>query len=188
MRLLELASALFRVREITAIQSNEGTATVPLTLARMIRRVICAGFIGLFIWSSVPSVSRAFAGPFPKRIDAFHSSDTYFEKVTGLAHESQRIIDALDSLPPGKPLLVFNRDKDPISSWLGMALAYLAWPREVRFELIEGPRCDQQLAKIAPDSIGAIAFCNVQPPRWLPGGMSLGQYGKLVAVAKPAAK
>jgi hypothetical protein len=188
MRLLELTSALFKVRGITAIQSDEGIATVRLTPARTIRRVICAGFIVLFVWSSASSLRHALSGRFPDRIDAFHSSDTYLQAVTGSANASQRIIDALDSLPPEKPLLIFERDKDPVSSWLGMALAYLSWPRDVRFELVEGPRCDQQLAKIAPNSICAIAFCDVQSPSWLPGGMPLGQYGKIVAVRQPAVK
>jgi hypothetical protein len=110
------------------------------------------------------------------------------QAVTGSANASQRIIDVMDSLPPEKPLLIFERDKDSVSSLLGMALAYLAWPRDVRFETVDGPRCDQELARIAPNSVGGVAFCDVQSPSWIPGGMRLGQNSKLIALAQPAAK
>jgi hypothetical protein len=188
MRLLELTSALFRVRAITAICGGENTPAGRSTLATVIRCVICAGIIALFVWSGVPSVRRAFAGPFPNRIDAFHSSNAYLQTVTGSPNASQRIIDVMDSLPPGKPLLIFEREKDSVSSLLGMALAYLAWPHDVRFETVDGPRCDQQLARIAPNSVSGVAFCDVQSPSWIPGGMRLGQNSRLITLAQPAGK
>jgi hypothetical protein len=188
MRLRELSSVPFRVRAITAIQSSQGAAAVRLSPARVIRCVICAGFIVLFVWSSVPSVMRALAGPFPNRIDAFHSSNAYLQAITGSANASERIIDVMDSLPPEKPLLIFEREKDSSSSLLGMALAYLAWPRDVQIETVVGPRCDQQLARIAPNSISGVAFCDVQPPSWMSGGMRLGQNSKLIAFTQPAVK
>ena len=83
----------------------------------------------------------------------------------------ERILDVMDSLPPKKPLLIFERETTHSSSLLGMALAYLAWPRDVQFETVEGPRCEQELGKIAPNSVGGIAFCDVQSPSWIPGGM-----------------
>jgi len=141
-----------------------------------------------FLWSSAPSVRRALAGPFPNRIDAFHSSNSYLQAVTGSANASQRIIEVMDSLPSEKPVLIFERDKDGVSSLLGMALAYLAWPRDVRFESVDGPRCDQELGRIDPNSVGAVAFCDIQAPPWIPGGMRLGQRGKLVVLGHPAAK
>jgi hypothetical protein len=188
MRLLELSSFLFRIRAIAAIQNGEGTSAVRLTPARVIRCVICSGFIVLFVWSSASSVSRALAGPFPNRIDAFRSSNAYLQAITGTTHASERIIDIMDSIPPEKPLLIFVREKNPESSLLGMALAYLAWPRVVQIETVDGPRCDQQLARIAPNSVGGVAFCDVQPPSWISGGMRLGQNSKLIAFTQLAAK
>ncbi len=125
-------------------------------------------------------MKRALGGPFPDRIDAFHSTNAYLQAVTKSANASPRILDVMDSLPPEKPLLIFERDNDPMSSLLGMAMAYLAWPHDVRFETVEGPRCEQELGKIAPNSVGGIAFCDVKSPSWIPGGMLLGESGKLI--------
>lgn len=188
MRLLELTSALFRVRAITAVQGSESMAAGRLTSSAVIRWVICAGIIALFVGSSAPSVRRALAGPFPNRIDAFYSSNAYFQRITPLPNPSQRIIDVMDSLPPEKPLLIFDRERDPVSSLLAMALAYLAWPHEVRFEKVDGPRCDEQLARIAPNSVSGIAFCDVPSPAWIPGGMRLGEKSKLITFARPTGK
>ncbi len=188
MRLVELTSALFRVRAITAIHRNESGTAARLTAGSVIRYAICAGLVVLFVWSNAHSVIRALAGPLPDRMDAFHSSNAYLQKVTGSPYASQRIIDVMDSLPPEKPLLIFERERDPVSSLLGMTLAYLAWPHEVRFETIDGPRCDQQLGQIAPNSVGGIAFCDIKSPPWIPGGILLGESGKLITFGNRPAK
>jgi hypothetical protein len=185
MRLLELGTRLFAVRAITALKretdARDGRST-------WIRRSVCVGIVAVLIGSSAPSVKRAIAGPFQGRIDAFHSTNAYLQAVTGSANASERIIDVMASLPADKPLLIFERDRDGKSSLLGMALAYLAWPREVRFETVYGTRCDEQLAKIAPNSISGVAFCDLPSPAWIPGGFRLGKAGKLIALAPPGEK
>ncbi len=188
MRLRQLSSALFSVRAITAIRPAGLAAAGRSTPAVVIRYAICAGFVALFVGSGVPAVRHALEGPLPRRIDPFHSSNAYLQVVTGSANASQRILEIMDSLPPEKPLLIFERDKDSVSSLLGMALAYLAWPHEVRFETVEGSRCDQQLARIAPSSVSGVAFCDVQSPSWIPSGIRLGQNSRLITLAQPAVK
>lgn len=188
MRLLELTSGLFSVRGVTVVQRSEDPAGGRMTLATVLRRLICAAFLVLFVCASAPSVVRALAGPFPNRVDPFHSSNAYLQAVTGSPNASQRIIDVMDSLPREKPLLIFEREKDSVSSLLGMSLAYLAWPRDVRFETADGGHCDRQLAKIAPNSVGGIAFCDLPAPSWIPGGMRLGRNGKLIAFADESGK
>lgn len=182
---MELATLLFAVRAITALKQE---TRAPDGRSSWIRRSVCVGIVAVLMGSSAPSVKRALAGPFPGRIDAFHSSNSYLQAVTGSANASERIIDAMASLPPDKPLLIFERERDGKSSLLGMSLAYLAWPREVRFETVRGTRCDEQLAKIAPNSVSGVAFCDLQSPSWVPGGLRLGKAGKLIALTPPEEK
>jgi hypothetical protein len=178
MRLWELGARLFRVRAVTALKPETAG---PVDRSTWIRRSICAGVVAILIGSGAPPVKRALAGPFPDRIDAFHSTNVYLQAITESAHASERIVDILGALPPGKPLLIFERAKDPGSSMLGMALAYLAWPREVRFETANGGHCDEQLAKVPPGSVSGVAFCDLPSPAWVPGGFRLGKTGKLIA-------
>jgi hypothetical protein len=182
MRLLELSSRLFAVRAVTSLKPE---TVAPADRLTWIRRSICVGIMALLISSSAPSVKRALAGPFPDQIDAFHSSNAYLQAVTGSAHASERIIDVMSALPADKPLLIFEREKDSSSSLLGMALAYLAWPHEVRFETANGGHCDEQLARVAPTSVSAVAFCDLPSPAWVPGGLRLGKAGRLVAFTPP---
>jgi hypothetical protein len=144
--------------------------------------------VATLIGSGASPVKRALGGPFPDRIDAFHSSNVYLQAITESAHASERIVEIMAALPPGKPLLIFEREKDPGSSMLGMALAYLAWPREVRFETANGGHCDDQLAKVPPGSVSGVAFCDLPSPPWIPGGFRLGKNGKLIAFARPGEK
>src|SRR5581483_9811431 len=124
MRLLELSARLFEVRAVTALQPER---IGPVDRATWIRRTICVAVLTALIGSGAPYVRRSLAGPFPDRIDAFHSTNVYLEAITESGHVSERIIDVMAALPPDKPLLIFERDKDAGSSMLGMALAYLAW-------------------------------------------------------------
>jgi hypothetical protein len=183
MRLLGFASGLFRVRAITAVKADAAKASRGWSAACIIRRVICGAFLVLLVASGAPPVKHALAGPFPDKIDAFHSSNAYLQVVTGSAGASQRLIDVMASLPSEKPLLIFSREKDSGSRMLAMVLAYLAWPREIQFETVSSARCDEQLAKIAPDSVGGVAFCDLASPSWVPGGLPLGQNGRLITLA-----
>ena len=185
MRLWELARRVFAIRAVTALDLVADKTADGSTWTR---RSICLGLVAILIVSSAPSVKRALAGPFPNRIDAYHSINAYLQAVTGSANASERIIDVMASLPADKPLLIFERENDSSSSLLGMALAYLAWPREVRFETMNGTSCDDQLARIAPSSISGIAFCDLPSPSWIPGGLRLGKAGKLIAFTPPGAK
>ena len=66
-----------------------------------------------------------------------------------------------------------------------MILAYLSWPRDVRIQVVEGNQCVRQLAGIRPDSVAAVAFCDLPTPEWIHGGIRLGQTIRLLPVGLP---
>jgi hypothetical protein len=150
------------------------------------RRLLCAALIGAFVFSAAPTVIRGLGGRWAGPIQPFHSTDAYLQAITGTPDSSQKIMDLLAGLPPKKPIVIFIREKDSAGSLLGMSLAYLSWPHEVRIPSVPGTDCSEQLARIAPGSVAALAFCDLRPPVWIPSGVRLGAEGRLVRfVASP---
>jgi hypothetical protein len=188
MRLWELGADLFRVRAITALQKDTGEIADGKIAGSWIGWLVGFAILALLTYSNASSVKSAVAGPFPTRIDAFHSSNLAIEAATGSATSSERIIDVMTLLPPGKPLVIFEQERSARSMLLGMTLAYLAWPREVRFETVKDLRCEELISKITPGSVGGMAFCNVPSPPWTGGGMHLGPNGTLIVFPSLAAK
>jgi hypothetical protein len=188
MRLWERGAYLFRVRAVTALQKDTGKIADGQIAGSWIRWVLISAILALLACSAAPSLKHALAGPFPTRIDPFHSSNLAIEAATGSANVSERIVEVMAYLPPGKPLLIFEQERSARSILLGMTLAYLAWPREVRFETVKGPRCEEQVSKITPGSVGGMAFCNLPCPPWTGGGLRLGPDGTLIVFPSAAGK
>lgn len=105
--------------------------------------------------------------------------------ITGAPKASERLIGVVASLPKDKPLLVFERDQDPASTFLAMTLAYLSWPNEVRIAVVRGNACDRELGAVAPDSVAAVAFCDLPAPTWIQGGIRVGTNMRLLALKLP---
>ncbi len=137
------------------------------------------------IAASLSAVRGGLRGQMPRSINPFYSTDAYLEAITGAPHASERVLDVMAGLPKDKPLLIFERDQDSASSLLGMTLAYLAWPSEVRFEIVRGIACDRQLGAVAPDSLAAVAFCDLPAPTWIAGGIRLGANSRILPIDLP---
>lgn len=106
------------------------------------------------IFRSAARSSIQFAGP-------FHSSDSFLSFATGVNNGSERLIAFFDSLPSSNEILIVVRDDDQRSAFLGMLVAYLAWPHPVR---IVDLRNGGIPGSAKPESIAAVALCRVQPP------------------------
>ncbi len=166
MRLLEQVYSSF------AGSSRDRRLSIP-------RLLLCLGVFAAMIGSTLGPLRRGLGGPAPGSIDPFYSTDAYLQAITGAPNGSQRVLDVMAALPREKPLLIFMRDRDAASSLLGMTLAYLSWPGDVRFEMIRGNACDRQLGAVAPDSVAAVAFCDLPAPTWIQGGIRLGSNSQL---------
>jgi hypothetical protein len=130
--------------------------------------------VGIFIFQSSPIVGRAVSENKISPIEASHTIDAYLQALTGISDGSQRLSDAVRSLPEGKPLVIFVRDQNAQSEFLGMLVAYLSWPREVRIVKLQSTTAERDVAAINPPSVAGLMFCSVDPPPWLGKGVRLG--------------
>jgi hypothetical protein len=140
---------------------------------------------GAFLFSTAPTVWRGLGGQFGG-VSEFHSSDLYLQGLTDMPHCSERFIRFSATVPTQKPILIVVRKGSLQGSLMGMIMSYLAWPHATVLITVPGADCATELARIAPDSISAIAFCEVQPPSWLHGAIPLGSTTSLVVLQRKA--
>lgn len=120
----------------------------------------------------------------PSGDTAFHSSDSFLHFAAGPTDASKRLIALFDLTPPGKRILVLDREDDPASSLLGMLTAYLAWPRPVEIVDLSRTRVNRG-EKAAPDLSppAAVVLCRVHRPAELPEGKHIGAGLEIVPIA-----
>ena len=144
--------------------------------------VVWSLLVGIFLFRSAPIVGRAVSENKIGPIEASHSIDGYLKALTGIRSGSQQLNDAVRRLPEGKPLVIFVRDQNAQSEFLGMLIAYLSWPREVRIIKLQSTTAERQVAAINPPSVAGLMFCSVDPPPWLGKGVRLSSSILLVPV------
>ena len=135
---------------------------------------------GIFLFCSAPIVYRAVSENKVGPVEANQSTDNYLQTLTALRNGSQRISETLQDLPKGKPLVIFVRGQSPPSDFLGMLVAYLSWPREVRIIRLRNATVEQELAAIDHTSVAGLVFCSVEPPPQLGKRIPLGSHILLV--------
>ena len=126
-----------------------------------VRPLMCVVAIASFLALGAPAIFRSAARSSIKFAGPFHSSDSFLSFATGVNNGSERLIAFFGSLPSSNEILIVVRDDDQRSAFLGMLVAYLAWPHPVRIvDLRNGgtPRSAEL------ETIAAVAFCRVQPP------------------------
>jgi hypothetical protein len=80
----------------------------------------------------------------------------------------------LEHVPPEKSFVIFvNADSSP-SEFLGMLVAYLAWPHDVRIVKVHGAIPEHETAGATSSSIAGLFFCSIKPPASLTGGIHFG--------------
>ena len=115
---------------------------------------------------------------------SFHSSDSFLHFAAGPTDASKRLIAFFDLAPPGKRILILDREDDPASSLLGMLTAYLAWPHPV--EIVDLARTRLNRGEVAAPDLSppaAIVLCRVRRPAELPEGKHFGAEVEVVPIA-----
>lgn len=156
----------------------------PLALHTALWIALSAIFLCVSVPRTVPQILRNSIGP----IDAFHSFDLYLFGVTDVPDASQRVVRMFSLLPRHRPVLIFTRSDELASSFLGMAMAYLAWPREVQLVCCSQSEIEKRLADIQPGSISAVIFCKVKQPAWFPSGVYCGPNIEVVCLTNSVAR
>ncbi len=138
-----------------------------------------------FFCVTVPKIfSGAPKGSIPPTGDtAFHTTDSFWH-AAGQTGVSKRLIAFFDSAPPGKRILILDRDDDLSSSLLGMLTAYLAWPHPI--EIVDLARTRVNRGEVAATDLSppaAIAFCRVPRPAEMPEGKNFDGGLEVVPVA-----
>lgn len=145
----------------------------------------CALF-AVFVWISAPIVGSAIRENRVGPIETNHSIDTYLRALTGIERGSEKLPDTFRRLGKEGSLVIFVRDENAQSEFLGMMIGYVSWPREVRIVKVTTPTAEKELADINPDSVAGLVFCSVNPPNWLGKRVRLGSSIVLVPVTEAA--
>src|SRR5256885_16947457 len=91
-------------------------------------------FIALSIRTVGPAILETKIGP----IDPNHSTDSYLSGLTHVRNGSQLFSNLLETVPAKKPLIIFVDAESSPSEFLGMLVAYFAWPHDVRIVKVRG--------------------------------------------------
>jgi hypothetical protein len=145
----------------------------------------CALFAA-FVWISAPIVGSAIKENRVGPIETNASIDTYLRALTGLEHGSEKIPDIFRHLGKEGMLVIFVRDKDAPSEFLGMMIGYVSWPREVRVIEVTEETLEKEMADINSGSVAGLVFCSVDPPASLGKRVWLGSNLVLVPVTEAA--
>jgi len=140
-----------------------------------------------FVLTSVPRIYQLaganvihFSGP-------FHSTDNFLFFDTKQPGASEKLLELFDSIPPSESVVIFTRNDDRRSPFIGMMIAYLAWPHPVRVvDVTERPSSNAGGSDFPAPSI--CIFCRVPPPPSFRGGEDLGETVKIFKASKIAGR
>ncbi len=153
---------------------------------RYLHFALWSALFAAFAWISAPIVGSAIRENRVGPIEANASIDTYLRALTGIDHGSEKLPDAFRRLGQQGPLVIFVRDENAQSEFLGMMIGYVSWPREVRVIKVTDATIEKEVAEVKPDSVAGLVFCSVNPPAWLERRVRLGSDIVLVPVTEAA--
>ena len=143
----------------------------------------CALLLSAFLVVSAPTVGRALWENKIDMVGPNHSIDRYLLGLTGMTNGAEKLSAVFEQLPSQEPLVIFVREEHAQSGFLGMLVAYLSWPREVRLVNVQDQALEAEVTAIQPASISALVFCSLNPPPWLGRTVRLGRDIVLVPVS-----
>jgi hypothetical protein len=120
-----------------------------------------------FLAVSTPSVVRAVLENKIGPINPNHSTDAYLDGLTHVRNGSELFSRFIESTPRDKSIVIVVDAQSSPSKFLGMVVAYLAWPRDVQTVAVTPATFSRELASIKQDSVSAAIFCAVKPPVWM---------------------
>jgi hypothetical protein len=153
-----------------------------MAVRRYLHFVFWCGLFIVFIWISGPIVWSAARENRVGPAEVNRSIDAYLGALTGIEHGSEKLPDTFRHLGKEGKLVIFVRDENAQSEFLGMMIGYVSWPRDVQVIKVPGPAVERELAGIEPGSVAGVVFCSVDPPSWLQNRIRLGSSIILVPV------
>src|SRR3984893_3072364 len=154
------------------------------------RRLIAGSFWAVlmtaFVAVSTPKILRGAAKNSIHLIGPFHSTDSFLYFDTGEINGSERIIKLFESIPSSQQVVIFVRNDDRRSGFVGMLTAYLAWPHPVRIVDVAHAGWAKESADTDFESVGGFVFCRVARPGWWPRGEQCGETLEVLPAASIA--
>lgn len=133
----------------------------------------CALF-AVFLALSIPIVGPAILENKIGPIDPNHSTDSYLRGLTQVRNGSELFSNLIETLPREKSLVIFVDAESSPSEFLGMLVAYLSWPHDVRIVKIRAATLEREITAAKSSSVAGMFFCSVKPPVSLTGGTHFG--------------
>lgn len=153
-----------------------------LAVGRTFHLILWSGLCGAYLLVSLPRILPGFAFGKLKPSEPYCSTDSYLQALTGAEHASSRILEALESLPPNKTIVLVLPDAGVGSAFIAQNVTYLCWPREVRW--LTAKNGQAELYALSPSTLAAVLFWDVTPFAGLPNGIRLGAGQVLVPLRK----
>jgi hypothetical protein len=151
---------------------------------RHLQFILWCALFAVFVWISAPIVVSAIRENRVGPVETNRSIDAYLGALTGVEHSSEKLPDVFRRLGKDGLLIIFVRDENSQSEFLGMMIGYVSWPREVQIIKVASPSVEKELAGIKPSSVAGMVFCSVDPPAWLQPRVPLGSGVILVPVTE----
>jgi len=133
----------------------------------------CALF-AIFIARSIPTVVPAIRENKIGPIELNHSTDSYLSGLSHIRNGSELLGNLIDTLPRNESVVVFVNADNSSSEFLGMLVAYLAWPLDVRIVKARPEILEQQINATESQSVAGFFFCSIKPPASASGGTHFG--------------
>lgn len=138
----------------------------------------------ILIWISAPIIVPAVMENRIGAPETNKSIDYYLSALTKVDRGSDKYSDAFRRLGKDGRLIIFTRNGNSQSEFLGMMMAYISWPRDVQLIKVPGDTVDKELVNIKPGTVAGVLFCSVNPPSWLENRVQLGAGIILVPVTQ----
>jgi hypothetical protein len=157
-----------------------------MRLSHYLHLALWCALFAVFIWLSGPIVGLAVMENRVGPAETNRSIDAYLNALTGIERGSEKLPDVFGRLGKDGSLVIFVRNENAQSEFIGMMVGYVSWPREVQVIKVPGPTVEKELADIKPGSVAGVVFCSVNPPAWLQNRVRLGSSIILVPVTQTA--
>jgi len=133
----------------------------------------CALF-GVFLVRSIPivwpTVLENRIGP----VSANHSTDSYLNGLTHVQNGTELFSNLIETVPREKSLVILVDAASSPSQFLGMLVAYLAWPHDVRIVKVHQATLEREITATKSPSVAGVFLCSMKPPASLTGGTHFG--------------
>ena len=136
--------------------------------------IVCAVLSGAFLIMAVPQVGEALRGTTFGPALPYQTTNSYLSVLCKVSDGSERLQQALDALPPKRPVAVILPDGIEENIFVSYVVSYFAWPREVHFVPVNRANAEHQLQALDRAELAAIFFSGMNPPSGLQPVLRIG--------------